>query len=111
MTNLNKNNNKLLEHLQSIANQIQTGIYETENEDGPNGFDYLEDALDIQYIIDSKKNYLGARVLVAFGGPNIWINTKEKTIEGYWWEQTEFAYYTQDNLDLDFCLEEIYNCM
>ena len=111
MTNLNTNNNKLLEQVQSIANQIQTGSYETENEEGPNGFDYLEDALDIQYITDSKKNYLGARVLVAFGGPNIWINTKEKTIEGYWWGQTEFSYYTEDNLDLDFCLEEIYNCM
>ena len=109
MTNLNKNNNELLEQVQSIADQIQTGIYETENEDGPNGFDYLEDVLDIQYIIDREKNYLGARVLVAFGGPNIWINTYTKTIEGYWWQQTEFAYYMQDNLDLDSCLEELYS--
>ena len=96
----NKLHNELLDRVQHIAN----------NEEGPNGFDYLEDVLDIQYIVSSEKKYLGARVLVAFGGPNIWINTQKQMIEGYWSSDSEFVYYSKDNLDLDSTLEEIYNC-
>ena len=110
MTNTNKKHNELLDQVQHIAEQIQSGTYETDCEHGPNGFDYLEDVLDIQYIVSSDKKYLGARVLVAFGGPNIWINTQKQMIEGYWWGDNEFAYYQDDNLELDSTLEEIYNC-
>tara|TARA_R100000900_G_scaffold129212_1_gene105038 strand:- start:47 stop:382 length:336 start_codon:yes stop_codon:yes gene_type:complete len=110
MENTSKKENRLLDQVKHIANTIESGEYETDNEDGPNGFDYLENALDIQYIVSSNKEYLGARVLVAFGGPNIWINTQKQMIEGYWWSESEFAYYHQDNLDLDSALEEIYNC-
>lgn len=110
MNNTSKKENQLLDHVKHIANIIETGEYETDNEEGPNGYDYLEDALDIQYIVSSNKEYLGARVLVAFGGPNIWINTQKQMIEGYWWDKSEFAYYQQDNLDLDSILKEIYNC-
>tara|TARA_R100000544_G_scaffold19059_1_gene9090 strand:- start:307 stop:642 length:336 start_codon:yes stop_codon:yes gene_type:complete len=110
MENTSKKENRLLDQVKHIANTIESGEYETDNEDGPNGFDYLEDALDIQYIVSSDKKYLGARVLVAFGGPNIWINTQKQMIEGHWWSESEFAYYQQDNLDLDSALEEIYNC-
>jgi len=107
---IKKESNQLLDSVKHIANTIESGEYETDNEDGPSGYDYLTDALDIQYIISSDKKYLGARVLVAFGGPNIWINTQKQMIEGYWWGDTEYAYYQEDNLDLDSALEEIYNC-
>ena len=106
----NKLHNELLDRVQHIANTIESGEYETDNEEGPNGFDYLEDVLDIQYIVSSEKKYLGARVLVAFGGPNIWINTQKQMIEGYWSSDREVVYYSKDNLDLDSTLEEIYNC-
>jgi hypothetical protein len=39
---------------------------------------YLSDVLDIQYIVTGAGEYLAARILVAFGGPNIWINTQTK---------------------------------
>ena len=110
MENTSKKKNGLLDHVKHIANTIESGEYETDNEDGPNGFDYLEDALDIQYIVSSDKKYLGARVLVAFGGPNIWINTQKQMVEGYWWSASEFVYYHDDQLYLDERLEEIYNC-
>jgi hypothetical protein len=48
------------------------------------GIHYLSDVLDIQYIVTGAGEYLAARILVAFGGPNIWINTQTKTVEGYW---------------------------
>jgi hypothetical protein len=73
-------------------------------------YDYLQDALDIEYVIGSDKRYLGARVLVAFGGPNIWINTRTKQVEGYWWGESAIVSYNTDEMDLDSALEDLYNC-
>jgi hypothetical protein len=74
------------------------------------GMDYLEGVLDIEYIVNSKKEYLGARVLVAFGGPNIWINTRTKQVEGYWWSDTSIQSYEYDEMEIDEALETLYNC-
>jgi hypothetical protein len=74
------------------------------------GLDYLSDVLDIEYIVNSRKEYLGAKVLVAFGGPNIWINTRTKQVEGYWWGDKSIQSYNNDSLDLDDALETLYNC-
>ena len=82
------------------------------NEDGEylTAFDYLQDALDIEYIVNSKGEYLGARVLVACGGPNIWINTRTKQVEGHWWENSCIMSYDRDEWDLDSALEELWTC-
>ena len=74
------------------------------------GYDYLSDALDIEYIVSSKKEYLGARVLVAFGGPNIWINTRTQQVEGYWWGDKAILSYNTDAMDIDTALNDLYNC-
>ena len=104
------------DHVQSIADNLTNPPWDewnegrdTDNEGDFSAFDYLQDALDIEYIVNAKGEYLGARVLVAFGGPNIWINTRTKTIEGYWWSDKAFASFT-DNLGLDEALEELWNC-
>lgn len=106
----------LLNHVQSIADNLTNPPWDEwnegrdiDNEGEFSAFDYLQDALDIEYIVNSKGEYLGARVLVAFGGPNIWINTRTKTIEGYWWNDKAFASF-DDNLGLDEALEELWNC-
>ena len=105
---------ELLAHCHSIARDIERGTWEgfepTEDSPEPNGFDYLSDALDIEYIVNGKREYLGARVLVAFGGPNIWINTRTKTVEGAWWGTHVSAPYHQDSLGLDEALETLWGC-
>ena len=40
-------------------------------------YDFIANCLDIRYIVDSKCQYLGAQLLVSFGGPNIWIHTMD----------------------------------
>ena len=86
-------------------------IAKTLSHDGEefSAFDYLQDALDIEYIVNSKREYLGARVLVAFGGPNIWVNTRTGTVEGHWWGDSATASFT-DSIGLDDALSELYNC-
>ena len=74
------------------------------------GQDYTQDVLDVQYIINSKKEYLGSRLLVAFGGPNIWINTQTKTVEGHWWGDSFTATYYRDEMEIDSWMNELFEC-
>ena len=98
----------LKSHVEEIAKNISEGI---EDEDGfISGFDYLEDVLDIEYVINSRKEYLGARILVSFGGPNIWVDTRTKTVEGYWWGERAEASYSHDEIGLDEACGELWGC-
>jgi len=48
-------------------------------------FDYLAQSfLDITYTVSGDGRLLGAEVLVAFGGPTIYINTMRGAVEGFW---------------------------
>lgn len=78
-------------------------------EAGGDAMEYLEDSLEIEYYVGSDKQYRGARVLVAFGGPNIWIDTKFKRVEGHWWGDSYSATFT-DEMGLDDTLSELFNC-
>jgi len=96
-----------------IAKQIETGEYDFAGEidsEHPDAFDYLSDALDIEYVRDSQGNYRGAIVLVAFGGPNIWIDTRWKEVRGAWWGDHCTVPYHRDELGLDEALQEFMNC-
>lgn len=97
-----------------IARQIETGEYDFDagnnDDESPNAFDYLRDALDIEYVKDSGGNYRGAIVLVAFGGPNIWIDTRWKEVRGAWWGDSCTVSYNRDELGLDEALEELMCC-
>ena len=74
------------------------------------GYDYLEDALDIEYYVASDKTYLGARILVAFGGPNIWIDTKRGEVEGHWGGETARASFHDDPMGVADAISELFHC-
>lgn len=101
----------LKNHVQHIADCISNPDLMELNDDGDHvsAFDYLQDALDIEYIVNSRGEYLGARVLVAFGGPNIWINTRTGIVEGSWWADRAEASF-KDELGLDDALSELWAC-
>ena len=103
--------NDLKNHVQSIADNLTNPDLMELNDDGEHvsAFDYLQDTLDIEYIVNGKGEYLGARVLVAFGGPNIWINTRTGTVEGAWWSDRAEASF-KDNIGLDDALSELWDC-
>lgn len=74
-------------------------------------WDYLEDnALDIEYTINSDLSYKAACVLITFGGPNIYIDTNTSRVELYWGSSKAYAYIeyrTRDAIDAYF--EDEYN--
>ena len=71
--------------------------------------DWFNNVLDIQYIVNQKKEYMGARLLVTFGGPNIWVDTQYNKVEGYWGTDTEVWSY-EDNLGIDNMCQDLFEC-
>ena len=79
--------------------------------DGMAMWDYFEgNVLDIEYTINSDLEYVGARIMIAFGGPNIYINTNSKRVELYWWGDTAEAALSDRAVDaIDAYFEDVYN--
>ena len=104
-------------HVLSIINDLNRGYagYGTEDDNGEyqDAFQYLEEVLDINWVLNNDKTLKGARLLVAFGGPNIWIDTSKGTVEGNWWGDSFTGVYDTDSEfanDLSEALETIYSC-
>ena len=74
-------------------------------------YDYFDDVFDIEYRINGNREYKSVRLMVACGGPNIYIDTAERAVMLYWW--TDRAQYPLsrsacDAIDAEF--EELFNC-
>lgn len=54
-------------------------------------WDYMRDILDIEYRCGSDREYRSCKIMVAWGGPNIYIDTACAMVKLYWW--TEYAEY------------------
>ena len=83
---------------------------ETHNPDILSGFDYISDVLDVNWVLDSNREFKGARLLVAFGGPNIWINTDTQTVGGHWWGESFTSSYNHDEMDIEGACDEWFGC-
>ena len=71
----------------------EVDIDDLDDLDGVSMYDYFEDHIyDIEYTIGSDLNYIGARIMIACGGPNIYINTNNKRVELYWWGALMLCY-------------------
>lgn len=74
-------------------------------------YDYLEkDLYDIEYRIDGNKNYRSVKIMIACGGPNIYIDTACKEVLLYWGNEKAFypiSYCTCSLIDDYF--EEMFN--
>ena len=69
--------------------------------------DWMEGTYNIRYLVDREKRYLGAEILVAGGGPTIWVDLWDKEVKGYWGGDRVNEPFI-DNLDLDGYCEEMY---
>ena len=88
------------------------GNEENEPWEQVNFYDYFEDALDIDYIVNSNKEYKACRITIAFGGPNIYVNTWEKKVELHWWNEHADFYLSSDACDaIDEWAEECLACL
>lgn len=76
-----------------------------------NVFSWLEGVLDIEYRVGSDREYRSSRIMVACGGPNIFIDTASSTVDLYWWGERATYYIASDACHtLDEYMEELFNC-
>ena len=69
--------------------------------------EWMNDVYDIEWITFNDHKYKAARLMVAGGGPNIWVNTQDGTVDGYWGtDKVHWGYV--DNIGLDEYLEELH---
>ena len=97
----------------SISDGIDTPEMITDEETGEKrtetASDWMEGVYDIRYLVDREKKYLGCELMVAGGGPTIWVNTWTNEVEGYWGGDKVLEPFI-DNIGLDDYNEEMYNC-
>ena len=71
--------------------------------------EWMEGVYSIEWITHQDHSYKAARLLVAGGGPNIWVNTQTGDVEGYW-ASDKCTWGFVDNIGLDEYLEEMHDC-
>ena len=95
---------KLFSSSETDNNSFQVVLRKTTGtETDEEGNWYFEDTYNIDYIWRLGYGLMGVRVMVTCGGPNIWVDTFEKTVHGYWGGDEAIAYLTND------CCEKIEN--
>ena len=103
------------EQLRRMCKNIADGISEpeeiTDEETGEkrteSAGDWMEGVYDIRYIVDREKRYFSAELLVAGGGPTIWVSLNEMEVQGYWGGDRVNVPFS-DNLGLEDYCEAMY---
>ena len=109
MTALKKKSETCEEQLRRMCKDIAEEITDGKTREGKNVYmqDFMEGVYDIEWITFNDGSYKGARLLVAGGGPTIWVNVKNDEVEGYWaGDHCTEAF--QDNIGLRAYLEELH---
>ena len=92
-----------------IAQEITDGLKIDDTSGTGTVTEWMEGVYDIRYLVDREKRYLGAELLVAGGGPTIWVDTWDKEVKGYWGADRVRVPFS-DNIGLDDYCEELYGC-
>ena len=94
MTALKKHDCKqqLRDQCKHIAETISTPLEDVH--------EWMNDVYDIEWITFNDHSYKAARLMVAGGGPNIWVNLQDMNVEGYWGSDRVIEPFI-DNIGLD----------
>ena len=100
---------QLIRMCKNIADSITNSVDNSEHGEQASVASWMDGVYDIEWITHQDKTYKAARLLVAGGGPNIWVNLDTKYVEGYWGGDKVTEPFI-DNLGLDDFCEEMYGC-
>ena len=115
MTALKKKSETCEEQLRrmcrNIADDITNPVMRKDEETGEKreetAHEWMEGTYDIRYLVDRDKRYMGAEIMVAGGGPTVWVDTWRDQVKGWWGGDKVIVPYA-DNLGLNDYCEEIY---
>ena len=97
------------EQLRRMCRNIAEELTDGKTKEGDNIYieDFMEGVYNIEWITHQDHSYKAARLLVAGGGPNIWVNLQTNTVDGYWGADKR-SYGFVDNIGLDDYLQELH---
>ena len=105
MTALKKKSETCEEQLRrmckNIAEEITAGKISADK--------WMDGVYDIEWTTHRDHSYRAARLLVAGGGPTIWVNMMTDNVEGYWWGCDRVKHSFDDNIGLDDYLLEMHS--
>lgn len=100
----------LQKYVDGIATDLKDIYNHNENAEAEDLYEYISEALDIEYTISSNGDFLGARIAVTLGGPNVWIDTREGYIKGTWGTDRAEAWIPCEIVDEINCMmEDLYS--
>lgn len=83
----------LYNQCKQIAEELEklepNGFWTEETEDEESEF-YFDDNYNIDYFWYRNVGLLGVRIMVAYGGPNIWVDTVKGYVHGYWGGEVKY---------------------
>ena len=99
------------QQLRRMCKNIAQKLTDGKTKEGDNIYveDFMDGVYNIEWITHRDKTYKAARLLVAGGGPNIWVNLQDKNVEGYWGSDRVIEPFI-DNIGRDDSLEELHSC-
>ena len=98
---------KLERMVKSYAEDITNGLKIDDTSGTGTVSEFMDHVYNIEWITNQDHIYKAARLLVAGGGPNIWVNLQTNTVDGYW-ASDKFSWSFQDNIGLDEYLQELH---
>ena len=77
--------------LEDIANEIvrlyhdsNLYVHEDENDDSSGEYYYFDENYNLDYVWRERHGLMGVRVMIACGGPNVWVDSFNEEVIGYW---------------------------
>ena len=95
------------EQLERMVKNIALDITEPKTPTLDDAHQFMDGVYNIEWITHQDHSYKAARLLVAGGGPNIWVNLQTNTVDGYWGADKR-SYGFVDNIGLDEYLQELH---
>ena len=59
-------------------------------------FDYVAEALDVEYTLNSQRELIGVRLYVTLGGPTCWIDTRNGEVVCAWGTDKESVWLASE---------------
>ena len=88
--------NECREYAEMIRNDVNS-LYDGETVDECESlWDYVSEALDVEYTLNSSRELIGVRVYVTIGGPTCWIDTRSNEVVCAWGSDKESAWLASE---------------
>lgn len=79
---------RIAEELESFGASLESdappSFDDDDDEDPDNLKDWLDDNLGVHYTINEDLDIVGVVICVDWGGPNIYVDTLQRVVRGYW---------------------------